>query len=209
MNTVIFDFDGTLADSLNVIVEIFQDMTGKAAGMPKSELLQLRHSPIPIVAKRLGVPLWKVPFLLWRGRRMMQKRIDEVVLYRGLDQVIKHLHTEGYRLLVLSSNSTHNVRAFLRRNKLDTYFTHMYGGVGLFSKASALRKVMARNRVHVQDCIYIGDETRDIEACQSIGLRVIAVEWGFADPKFLEKHNPTALVKTPAELLPAIQRSAK
>lgn len=205
MKTVIFDFDGTLADSLNVIVEIFEELTGKHGQLTKKDMAELRHLPIPVVAKRIGVHMWRVPFLLYRGRRIMQKRINEIVLYKGLDDTISKLHADGFRLLVVSSNSVHNVRAFLRNNNLEHYFTHVYGGVGLFDKASALRKVVARNRTQVAECIYVGDETRDVEACQSIGLKVIAVEWGFADPKFLAKHNPLALVKTPAELLKGIE----
>ena len=207
MKTVIFDFDGTLADSLDVIVDILEQLTGKHGALNQKDMAALRHLPLPVVAKKVGIPLWRVPFLLWRGRHMMQKRINEVVLYKGLEGVIKTLHGQDIRLLVVSSNSTHNVRAFLHHNNLDMYFTHVYGGVGLFDKASALRKVIARNRTHTAECVYIGDETRDIEACQSIGLPVIAVEWGFADPRFLASHNPLALVKTPAELLAAIQKS--
>ena len=205
--TVIFDFDGTLADSLNVIVEIFEQLTGKHGQLTQKDMAELRHLPIPVVAKRIGVPMWRVPFLLYRGRWMMQKRINEIVLYKGLDDVIAKLHEQDYRLLVVSSNSTRNIRAFLRNNNLEQYFTHVYGGIGLFDKAAALRKVLARNRAQAGECIYIGDETRDIEACQSIGLPVIAVQWGFADPKFLVRHNPLALVKTPAELLSVIKKS--
>lgn len=206
MKTVIFDFDGTLADSLNVIVEIFEQLTGKPNALTKREMAQLRHLPIPVVAKRIGIPMWRVPFLLYKGRRMMKARVDEIVMYKGLDTLLAALHEDGYRLLVVSSNSAHNVRAFLRNNNLEQYFTHLYGGVGLFDKAAALRAVVKRNRTQLEDCIYVGDETRDVEACQSIGLRVVAVEWGFADPKFLRKHKPLALVGTPAELLAVIRQ---
>lgn len=202
--TVIFDFDGTLADSLNVIVEIFEALTGKQGSLTKQEMAALRHLPLPVVAQKVGIPMWRVPFLLWRGRRMMRRRINEVVLYQGLERIIKDLHKKGYKLLVVSSNSTHNVRAFLRHNNLDTYFTHVYGGVGLFAKAPALRRVLLRNRVQLESAVYVGDETRDIEACESLGLKCIAVEWGFADPKFLARHNPIAMVKTAKELKSAI-----
>jgi phosphoglycolate phosphatase len=207
MKTVIFDFDGTLADSLNVIVEVFEQLTGKHGQLTKKEMAALRHLPIPVVAKKVGVPMWRVPFLLYRGRRMMRARISEVVMYEGLDKTLAALHKDGCRLLVVSSNSTHNVRAFLRSNQLEHYFTHVYGGVGLFDKAAALRAVVNRNRTHLKDCIYVGDETRDLEACESIGLRCIAVEWGFADPRYLARHKPLALVKTPAALLRAIRQN--
>lgn len=207
MKTVIFDFDGTLADSLNVIIELFEQLTGKSTDMPKEDMMKLRHLPLPVLAKRMGIHWWRVPSLLYQGRRLMRERIDEIVLYEGLAEAITALHQDGYKLLVVSSNSTHNVRAFLKNNKLEHCFTHVYGGVGLFDKAAALRRVVKRNRLQTAGCLYVGDETRDIEACESIGLNCIAVEWGFADPRFLAKHRPFALVKTPAELQAVIQRS--
>lgn len=207
MKTVIFDFDGTMADSLSVIVTIFEELTGKGELLTPKEMAELRHLPVPVVARRLQVPMWRVPFLLWRGRRTMQRRIDEVVMYEGLDEAMRQLHDAGYQLLVASSNSERNIRAFLRNNGIEQYVTHVYGGIGLFSKSGALRKIMAHNRTTADKCIYVGDETRDIEACQAVGLKCIAVKWGFADPKFLAKHRPAALVATPAELAQAVQQN--
>lgn len=204
MNTVIFDFDGTLADSLSTIVQIFEDLTGNGHLLTPKEMAELRHLPIPVVAKRLNVPMWRVPYLLYRGRRIMQRRINTVVMYEGLDLVVRRLHQSGYRLLVASSNSEHNIRAFLRNNAIDQYITHVYGGIGLFSKSGALRNILAHNRISTANAVYVGDETRDLEACKAIGLQCIAVTWGFANPEFLVKHDPFALVETPTELEQAI-----
>ncbi|HET7320147.1 MAG TPA: HAD-IA family hydrolase [Candidatus Saccharimonadales bacterium] len=206
MKTVIFDFDGTLADSLDVIVEIFEQLTGKRSQLSREEMAGLRHLPIPAVGKRLGLPMWKVPYLLWRGKRMMAKYIEQVPPYSGVEDVLKDLQHAGYQIIIVSSNSRANVRIFLKHYGLSAYFHRVYGNVGLFSKAAALRKILARNHLHMNDCVYIGDETRDVEACQSIGLRIVAAKWGFADPVFLESHNPTALAGSPKELIPIISK---
>lgn len=206
MKTVIFDFDGTLADSLDVIVEIFEHITGKSANLSREEMAGLRHMPIPAVAKRLGIPVWRAPWLLWRGRRLMSRYIQQVPPFAGVESVLQNLQSKGFRLIIVSSNSRANVRKFLSHYGLHGYFHRVYGGVGLFAKAGALRNIMNRNHLKPDDCVYIGDETRDIEACQSIGLRCIAAKWGFADPVFLESHNPTALAGSPQELVPIISK---
>lgn len=205
MKTVIFDFDGTLADSLQLIIEIFEQLTGQTTKMSKADIMKLHHLPIPKLAKKLGISWWRVPLLLYHGRDQMRKQINQVILYEGLARAIAELHRANYQLLVVSSNSAHNIRVFLKNNNLDKYFNHIYGGVGLFAKAPALRRVIRRNRTSLEQVVYIGDESRDIEACHSLGLKCIAVEWGFADPKFLARHQPFALVKTADELLAAIK----
>lgn len=208
MKTVIFDFDGTLADSLGVVTAVFEQLTGKAVQqLSPREMAELRHLPLLAVAEKLGVPRWQFPYLVWRGRQLLTPRIAGLEPFAGVPAALKALHEQGFKLLLVSSNSVHNVRHFLRLHGLDTYFAHVYGGVGLFSKTAALRRILRRNRLQLTDCVYVGDETRDIEACQALGLRVIAVEWGFADPRFLAEHQPTALVKTPQDLEAAIVES--
>lgn len=206
MKTIIFDFDGTLADSLDVIIEIFDRMTGKANNLTQAEMAELRHLPIPVVARRLGISPWAAPWLLWRGRFLMNRYIQNVPPYAGVETVLRELHSAGYKLIIVSTNSRRNIRVFLRQYGLGQYFSRVYGGVGLFSKSAALRKVLARNHLDTSDCIYIGDESRDIEACEAIGLRCIAVMWGFANAGFLIKHNPVALVEKPSELPEIINR---
>ncbi|HVC36619.1 MAG TPA: HAD-IA family hydrolase [Candidatus Dormibacteraeota bacterium] len=207
MKTVIFDFDGTLVDSLATIVDIFEQVNRKGSQLSNKEIAELRHLPLLAVAKRLGIPAWRVPFMLFSGRRMMGRRISELEPFKGLVAVIRQLHADGYNLLIVSSNSSRNVRAFLKQRKLDRYFSRVYGNVGLFDKAAALRKLISSNRLEISDCIYVGDETRDIEACEAINLRCVAVAWGFANPAFLLKHLPFALVQSPAELVQTIERA--
>lgn len=116
-------------------------------------------------------------------------------------EVIRKLHAEGHELFIVSSNSLHNVRHFLHKNELHTYFLEIYGGVGMFGKAPALRRLLKEQNIELADAIYIGDELRDIEAAQSINLRIIAVTWGFARHRDLENAEPSGLADTPADIL--------
>ena len=81
------------------------------------------------------------------------------------------------------------------------YVRKIYGGVGLFSKSAALRKIMKKNKLKTSDVIYIGDEVRDIEACKSVDVAIVAVTWGFNDPQRLKDEEPMAVVRTRPDLL--------
>ena len=111
------------------------------------------------------------------------------------------LHAEGHELFIVSSNSVKNVRAFLHHHNLHTYFLEIYGGVGMFGKASALRQLLREQHLEAKEAVYIGDELRDVQAAQAIKLPVIAVTWGFARPASLNRLKPTALANSPDDII--------
>ncbi len=66
-------------------------------------------------------------------------------------------------------------------------------------------KLLRSNSLHVKDSIYIGDETRDILASKAIGMRCIAVSWGFAETSFLESLHPTAIARKPQDIVTILE----
>ncbi|MDB5688102.1 MAG: family hydrolase, partial [Rhizorhabdus sp.] len=104
MAAIIFDFDGTIADSFEVIVDIFGSITGKKEKASDEEIAELRGQSLQNVARHVGIPMWKIPFLLTRGRYMMGRRMDQVPIFEGMGKVIEELHAEGHELLIVSSN---------------------------------------------------------------------------------------------------------
>jgi phosphoglycolate phosphatase len=199
--TIIFDFDGTIANSFGVIVDIFEKLTKQPRKLNDTELNELRDlSPLSI-AKRLGVSNWQIPFLLIRGRRIMAGRQREIEPFAGMPSVIEKLHAEGHELFIMSSNSRRTIKKFLKTHHLNTYFVEIKGEVGMFGKPRALRKLLRGNQLDAQSAFYIGDETRDVEAAQQVGTRSIAVLWGFARDEKLAELKPTAIATTPEDII--------
>src|ERR1700721_4614994 len=99
-----------------------------------------------------------VPFLLYRGRRQMNKRLGEIKPFSGMEQVLSELHKAGYRLFIISTNSSANIATFLASHGLGGYIEKIYGGIGLLNQSGALRKVMAKNKLTASDLTYIGCE---------------------------------------------------
>jgi phosphoglycolate phosphatase len=170
-----------------------------------AEIKRLRRMPPLKARKELGIPLSRVPRLLIKGRQAMHDRIHEVQPFSSIPDVLQQLHKTGYHLLVMSSNSERNVRTFLRANHLESCFDGVYGGVGVFDKAGALRKVMRRNHLERDQCMYVGDEVRDAVAAQKVGIRIISVGWGYQAPSALAGLHPLALLKQPVELLELLE----
>ncbi len=204
MANILFDFDGTLADTFYLAVGVFRKLAPPGRVTDDAEVERLRGLSAREVVKVLGVSWWRLPRLLYQGRKEITLHIHEVQTFAGMDEVLKALHDDGHKLYVLSSNSTKNIRVFLRTHNLEQYFDGVWGDQGIFTKAAAIKKTMRKEMLNPQDCYYVGDEVRDIEAARRAGIRPISVTWGYNNRMSLEMAEPDILVDTPEMLLGAV-----
>jgi phosphoglycolate phosphatase-like HAD superfamily hydrolase len=203
MSNIIFDFDGTLADSFALVVEIIHELTGRDEPLPPNEIERLRGMTLRQAAKEVHMPFWKIPFLLARGRKQLWAEMGKVQIFPGMADVIQQLTADGHRLYIMSSNSVQNIEVFLEKNELQASFLKIYGNVGLLGKASVLKRILKQNELDPKQTWYVGDEVRDLEGSHKAGIRVIAVTWGYNNAKVLESHQPEVLVSTISELAAA------
>ncbi|HVA10830.1 MAG TPA: HAD hydrolase-like protein [Candidatus Dormibacteraeota bacterium] len=202
MSAIIFDMDGTIADSFDYV----SDFLVKQAKLPPlndEQKRSLRGLSMRDMAHRLGYHWWDAPRLFIRGRQRMKQSIKSKNLqsFSGMPEIIRKLHNEGHELFILTTNSLPNVHHFLDDQKIHKYFLEIYAGVGVFSKAPGLRQLLKQQHLRPEEAIYVCDELRDIEAAQAVGVRTVAVTWGFARRGKLVAIRPTALADTPDELM--------
>lgn len=200
MATIIFDLDGTIADSFDYITDFLAHEKNKQKLEPIQKE-QLKGMSMLAIARKLDHKWWKMPILFMRGRRNMERAMHKMRPFDGMPELIRKVHAEGHELFIVSSNSVKNIHKFLHHQNLHTYFLEVYGGVSIFGKSPALRQLFKEQNIDPKDAIYVGDELRDIQACQSVHLRIVAVSWGFANKNDLANLKPTALVDSPTELM--------
>lgn len=201
---VIFDFDGTIADSLHAIVQVFEDLTGRPGYYTEEQISSFRDLHLPELIKALEVPKWKVPILMFRGRRMLRAHMHGIAVHAGVADMLEYLHGKGVPLYILSSNSTENVQKYLQWHKLSHCFAGVYGGVSLLGKAPRLAKLIETENLSLPGSWYVGDETRDIAAARSVGLHIASVTWGYNTRTTLEQKAPDAVVDTAKDLQAAL-----
>lgn len=203
---IAFDFDGTIADTYDTFIEIVDRLSGKF-GYPsvnREAVSQLRHLSSREIVQQSEVPLWKLPFILRQITSELGKEIVHIQPIPGIPEVLLVLKDRGYQLGILTSNSQKNVRTFLEKNNLIDLFDTLETGKGIFRKDKAIREVIKKHKFMNNELIYVGDETRDIEAAKKSKVKVIAVGWGFNSPEVLIAHQPDFFVETPRELVEAI-----
>lgn len=204
VKAVIFDFDGTLADSFEVFTEVLAEAL-KRQPFTGQEIADLRGLSTREVMRELKVKKWQLPRLAVKGRRLLGNRMDRVEPFPDTDKLLSELHKAGCKIYILSTNDTSNIQQLTDKYGLDKYITKIYGDIGLFGKVKWLKKLLKQEGLNAGECIYVGDETRDLEATKKAGIRCIAVAWGYGNPATLAKYSPFATAKDPSELLKVLK----
>ncbi|MEM8505337.1 MAG: HAD-IA family hydrolase [Cyanobacteria bacterium P01_D01_bin.1] len=207
MAVLIFDFDGTIADTLDTIVRITNRIAPEYGYSPTTpeKLRYYQSLSTKEMLKQSEIPLFRLPFLLRQVRREMGVELDSVSVASDLVPTLRDLDDSGHRLMIMSSNSKRNILRFLRRQGIADLFSSVEGGVGLLSKSRALKRIIRQEAFDFSQVIYVGDETRDIDASKQVGVLIAAVTWGFSAREALAAQSPAFLIDHPRQLLGAAQ----
>ena len=201
--TILFDFDGTLAETMMLIHEVFNRLSGVYGyrHLPEDEIEMVRHLNIHEFIEHVGISLWKVPIVAIHARRLMHRDIHEVHPPKGLTEVLTQIHNSGrYHMDILTSNRSKNVHAFLRQHNID-WFDEVHSTRSILSKKRRVKKYIRERGIDPQDLYYVGDTSVDVESARLAGTKVVAVSWGLNTPEALARTNPDHLVNDPAQLL--------
>lgn len=204
--TLLFDFDGTLADTLAEAVAILNRI-GPEYDIRKinpEELEKVRKMSAREVIAYSGLPLLKIPFIITRVKNELRKNIEKIEPAKDIKEVMKELASEKYEMGIVTSNFKENVEKFLELNDMN-FFSYIHSETNIFGKGQTLKKVMTEQGLDPKKVIYFGDEVRDIDAARSAGIRIISVAWGFNVEESLRKHSPDWLVKKPQEILDILE----
>lgn len=211
MPLLIFDFDGTLADTLAVGLDIYNEVAGDYGlkQVSKKELEELRKLNTRALLDHMGISRLTAAKLAARIRHKLSKRIDEVPLVSGAEKMIRDLHAAGFGMGILSSNAVDNVRRFLHHYGLEECFHFVEAGASLFGKGSRLRRIMKRERGGASMVMYVGDETRDMEAARDAGIHGVAVCWGANNREAMLTEDPDFCVDKPGDLVKETMKLVK
>ena len=199
---LIFDFDGTIADSGMKVYEILNEIL-PLFGIRKvkeSEIERFRGMNARDLLKEFNVPIYKVPLIFYQFEKEYQKIIKDMKPIDGVPQVLKKLHEKGIGLHIASSNSAESIGIFLDANKIE-YFDLVKGNSGMLGKSRIIKKIINEKKLLFESVIYVGDEIRDIESAHRVGIKSAAVTWGFNTKKALKEYEPDYLLSKPEELL--------
>ncbi len=201
---VIFDLDGTLADSFPWFLRNVNDVADRFGfrRIADEEIEPLRRAGAREILKRQNVPLWKLPAIARHMRRLKAAHVGDIALFPGADAMLRALHAGGV---------TPRARHVRQRSERAppawdsaALFSDFDCGASLFGKTAKFRRVVKRAGVDAAQAIAIGDEVRDIEAARAAGIACAAVTWGYAAPEALRAHAPDRVFERMEDIAPAL-----
>lgn len=207
---VVFDFDGTLADSLPVLLASYNAIA------PRFRLKKVRTEEIPELRKlsynelfrAIGLRPFMLPVVIRAGTRELRKREDEVKLFKGSVGLLNALVKDGHQTGVLTSNHSDVVAKVLHAHgvaQLDFIVSQR----SLFAKHKAFKKLEKVHSLRPEEIVYIGDESRDVVACRKAHVDIIGVTWGLGGKEAFKKVPPNDIATTMPELKTLIKKYLK
>lgn len=196
----IFDFDGTLANSLPWFRASFQDMIARfdLAPVGADEIEGLRGMSARQIMARLNVPMWRLPAIVSDMRKRKLAAASTISLFDAAAALLADQQRLGIQTAIVSSDGEDSVRRVL--GPTASLISRFDCGAAIFGKHRKFRRVARHFGTRPADTICIGDEIRDIEAAHAAGMDSGAVTWGYALPTALQAAGPTHFFNSMAEI---------
>jgi phosphoglycolate phosphatase-like HAD superfamily hydrolase len=197
---VLWDFDGTLADTFACMASAYNTFAARLGLRPIEDFEATRGlSPLSFM-RTMGIPLVKGPSLLTGVLTAVRRDMPNVRLFTGVAEALDSFGKAGCRMSVLSSNSRDNILDCLHANGVAGCFESILGYRRIFGKGDGIRRFLKGRIKPGQKAVYVGDEVRDILAARKAGVDVAAVTWGYNTRQLLAEHKPDYLVERPEQL---------
>lgn len=209
--TIVFDFDGTLADTYAEGIAIFARI-GPSLGMTilsSEELEEARALPTRQFLRRVGISLWRLPRVIRRYQDEAAEIAHTMKLFEGIPELLTELRRLGYRLGIVSSNRESTIRTCLNANGCEHLFDFVIGHPRLFGKGRVLRRALKDRNIPRDQALYVGDESRDVVAARKARVEIAAVTWGFQPEATLRDSGALQFARTPQDLLRLLHSSAE
>ena len=201
IKTAIFDFDGTLADTIPLCREAFRRAVRELDGRTLTdEEIERQFGPDDLgVIQRL---LPGKPELHEKGRELFLRYYHELhpelapTPVPGAAGLLHALRSRGIRLAMVTGKRLESAEISLQFVHLAEFFPSLEtgspeGGV----KPDRIRRALDRLDSSAGEAIYIGDSPTDVDACRAVPIRILAAGWAAeADVKGLEERKPDYLL---------------
>ena len=208
-NTIIWDLDGTLLDTLQDLW-LATNHALRTYGMPQRTFDEVRNFVGNGVRKLIeravpdgeDNPLFGEVFAEFK-RYYVEHCQDNTCLYPGISETLKQLKADGKRMAIVSNKLQEGVTELHEKWFADTIEVAIGESSDVRRKPAPdmVEAALERLGVDKSDAVYVGDSDVDIATARNSGLPCVSVLWGFRDREFLMAHGAQCMIEKPQELL--------
>jgi len=173
---LVFDFDGTIADSKSLYVSTIQKSLSKHSFVyPKSRIIKALGPKLEITLKNIHDFDEKTLSILKRDiNSSITKKAKSLKLCPYAKKELGELKKK-YRIIILTNSAKKFILAFLKHNKMTKYFDKLFCGENFIDKEEALREITKKYKTKISDVVYIADKISDVKIAKKAGCRIIIV----------------------------------
>jgi 5'-nucleotidase len=201
---VLFDLDGTVIDSVELIVASFDHAMRQVMGLalPREELIA--HVGKPLREQMLAVDLDRADELVAAYREFNHREHERMLrLYVGMDLLLHALRADGFWLGLVTSKSRSTTNMAFRTTGIEPLFDAIVCAEDTTRNkpfADPLLRAAELLEVAPAAAVYVGDSPFDLQAARAAGMRSVAVGWGVFPRATLEGERPDRFVRDMGEL---------
>ncbi|MGM9972525.1 MAG: HAD family hydrolase [Clostridiaceae bacterium] len=209
INTVIFDLDGTLLDTLQDLcdsVNYIMTNIGHKNREAKEVRSFLGNGPSNLLKKCLSSDLEEEEFAKVLDQYKAYYQINmhnKTIPYPGIIDLLEELKNRGYKLAIVSNKQDEAVKVLAEK-----YFKGLIDTAA--GESAAIKRKPAPDTIYKaievlgskrDEAIYVGDSEVDAKAAKNAGIPCVLVTWGFRDREDLEKEKPDYIIDRAGDLL--------
>lgn len=219
-DTLIFDLDGTLLDTLQDLfistnhalrecgyaertIEEVRQFVGNGVGM----LIRRAIGEERIERGEVSQDEFEACLDVFK-RHYVEHCRDNTSLYPGIQEMLVSLRDNGYKLAIVSNKLQSGVTE-LAEVWFKDYLSVAIGeseGISRKPAPDMVHEALRQLETPAGKAIYIGDSDVDIKTAEAAALPCVSVLWGFRDKAFLKEHGASILVETPEQLLAIVNK---
>jgi 2-phosphoglycolate phosphatase len=206
LRAVLFDFDGTLADSYAAITASVNHVR-QLNGLPPLSIAEVKphvgRGPLDLLRQTCPAGDMERNVAAYRAHHPSVLR-EGTRLLPGVYDTLRTLHGRGLRLVVCSNKPIAFTKELVTMLDIAAFLTLVLGpeDAGLPKPApNILLMALARLQIHANDTVYVGDMTIDIQTARAAGVRVWSVPTGSDDIATLREAKPDRLLSKLSDLI--------
>ena len=212
---VFFDLDGTLVDTADDLAAPVNHMR-EARGLKPLPLEEYRpfasagsrgllHIGLGATTDDADYPALRTEFL----NRYEQEIAVHSRLFDGMPELLAWLEANGIRWGVISNKLEYLVRRLVQQLGLGHRVALAYGG-DTAPRAKPwpdpLKMALQETGLTARQCVYIGDDLRDIQAAHAVDMPAVAAAYGYGNPNEIPQWKADHIVTSPQEFLTMLKR---
>ncbi len=197
LKAIVFDFDGVL---VNTYENHYQTYARKYKDLSREDHKRLFEGNIHEMRVKLEVKDENFNYVAGLGKFLLTQELAPDIL-----SILRKLK-QKFSLFIITSHRESVLKEFFNKQELKDLFDHVYGLETHRRKEFKFRRLFDDYDLTNKEVIFITDTLGDILAANKLGVKTIAVEFGFHDRKRLEKGKPLKIVSSFEEIVSLVQK---